>query len=199
MVVPFANVSSLNQKEVKVSNKMKHSEQMAELKQRGKVNKKSDQEKTKARIAKINKEKAKKRKEKKEKKKARKAARRRAAKARKYRKKCCKKHRVPSGDVRVLQDALCKKLQAANTVAGINKGVAALQDTAKKTAARIAKKAAKERRENCKKDLFEAEKKKCEEQRAEALEKTTTVVRSSDDDKMDGEQKCNAPQGSLTD
>ena len=42
MVVPFANVSSLNQKEVKVSNKMKHSEQMAELKKRGKDPKKSD-------------------------------------------------------------------------------------------------------------------------------------------------------------
>ena len=47
--------------------------------------------------------------------------------------------------------------------------------------------AAKERRENCKKDLYEAEKKKCEEARAKKLEKTTTVVRSSDDDKMDGE------------
>ena len=78
-------------------------------------------------------------------------------------------------------------MQAANTVAGINKGVTALQDTAKKTSDRIAKMAAKERRENCKKDMYEAEKKKCEEQRAKELEKTTTVVTSGDDAKMEGE------------
>ena len=79
---------------------------------------------------------------------------------------------------------------AANTIAGINKGVSALQDTAKKTARRIAKKAAKERRENCKKDFYDAEKKKCEAEKAKALEKTTTIVTSSDDDKKDEEKKC---------
>ena len=63
MIVPFENVSSLNQKGVQVSKKMTHREQMAELRARGKDPKKSAQEKTKSRIAKIKKEKAKKRRE----------------------------------------------------------------------------------------------------------------------------------------
>lgn len=42
MIVPFADVSSLNQKGVEVSNKMRHSEQMAVLRAQGRDPKRSD-------------------------------------------------------------------------------------------------------------------------------------------------------------
>ena len=61
MIVPFANVSSLNQKTVQPSNKVSHEQQMKDLRAKEKDHtKKSDKEKTKKRVEKIQKEKAKK-------------------------------------------------------------------------------------------------------------------------------------------
>ena len=100
MIVPFANVSSLNQKTVQPSNKMSHEKQMKELKAKEKGHlKKSDQQKTKDRVAKIQKEKAKKKKEA-----EKKAAKKRAACAKKNKKKTKKpkKSKKPCADVRAL-------------------------------------------------------------------------------------------------